>query len=154
MPPFCAIPLRGRKDALRARYFARQFAHLLRFPASEQTCIAAGAFLIACQVLQRKLKAKLLFRIEGHHFQVVAEPEVAENSPHGKETEGVFRLSKLLPENQGIEEKDLHWMVQTTQTSGWLFEEICRQNQEILTLLHELQATQVRTPEGKSPHAA
>src|SRR5438128_309313 len=49
--PFLALKIRSKKDAVRARTRARRVAGLLSFDPYEQTCIAAGVFVIACQAL-------------------------------------------------------------------------------------------------------
>ncbi len=153
MPSLCTLPLHGKKDALRARHYARQFAHLLKFSTQEEACIAAGAFLIAHQVLQRKIKGRMVFRIENHFLQVFAQgasPETGEM----KDLDGIVRLSKCVPNQGNIEELDLGWLVRRMQTSAWLYDEITKQNQEVLSLLHELQVSQTRLGEGRNPHAA
>ena len=61
--PFLVVNLRGKKDALRVRQRSRRVASLLHFGVHEQTCIAAGAFVVACQALSVLLKPRLCFQI-------------------------------------------------------------------------------------------
>src|ERR1051325_2451805 len=71
--PFLALKIRTKKDAVRARTRARRVAGLLSFDPHEQTCIAAGAFVIACQAMMLFGKARLCFQIESHQLQIFAE---------------------------------------------------------------------------------
>src|SRR5262249_34674724 len=68
-----------------------------------------------------------------------------------------LRLSKPLPAEQTVAESDLAWLVQNgSDPTADLFEEVIRQNQEVLTLLHELRACQKHRDEGQParPNAA
>jgi hypothetical protein len=152
--PFLTLKLAGKKDALFARQRARRVASLLSFDFHEQACIAAGAFVIACQALVLFGKARLCFQIENHQLEIFAldaRPETEQLAAHfSKRLTGAFqdadakmqyRLSKPLPaQENGASELELGWIVsQVEQNSGCgLFDEIIRQNQEVLTLLHEV----------------
>src|ERR1043165_5470167 len=147
--PFLTLNLLGRKDILRVRQHARRVASLLSFDIFEQACIAAGAFVVACQALVLYGKAKICFQIENNQLCVFAKPEQADIG--GKrlaahfqdmDSKSIMRLAKPLPPQHDVpaDEIELGWMaekVERTACKG-LFDEIIRQNQEILTLLHEL----------------
>ena len=147
-PPFHTIRVRTNKDALRVRQRARQIAQLLNFPPHEQACIAAGTFLIACQGLQRGQSTELLFRIERGHLQIDADPPTA--SP--------LRLDKPISPDPGLATSDLGWLVkQLDSVAGGLFEEVVKQNNDVLELLHELRSggkVETRTESGQSQEAA
>jgi hypothetical protein len=172
--PFLALHLGGKKDAVLARQRARRVAGLLSFDPHEQACIAAGTFLVACQALMLFGKARLCFQIENHQLHVFAEeassapakptqPVAQRLAGLFPETEAktLFRLVKPLPPQQNsTEEMDVGWLVQKMEetASVGIFEEIVKQNQEILALLHELRlfrADPARKEEkSASPHAA
>ncbi len=151
--PFLALNLRGRRDAVLARQRARRVASLLGFDAYEQACIAAGVFVIACQALTRFGKARICFHIENNQLQVCADRR--------DEPGAASRLDGLFPDDPGLparlvkpipardnpaEEIELGWLVREVEIASGesLFDEIVKQNQEILALLHELRMC--RTP--------
>jgi hypothetical protein len=152
--PFLTLKLAGRKDALFARQRARRVASLLAYDFHEQACIAAGTFVIACQALVSFGKARLCFQIENHQLNVFAQdarPETEQLAAHfSKRMAGMFqdadtktpyRLSKPLPaQDSTTAEIELGWIVNQVEqnSSCGIFDEIIRQNQEILTLLHEV----------------
>jgi len=170
--PFLSLRLRGKKDALLARQRARRVASLLQFSPLEQACIAAGTFVVACQALAMLGKARLYFQIEHnqlHVFAEVVDPDGA-SARTAKRLVGLFpeidpkllyRLTKPLPPQDGIaEELDLAWLVKNIEetASDGLFDEVVKQNQEILAVLHELRLYQNKLKENgekpASPHAA
>ena len=145
--PFLALKLRGKKDAVQARQRGRRVASLLSFDVHEQACIAAGVFVIACEALARFGKAQLCFQIENNQLHVFAESNHLIKAD--SRLEGLFpddaklpsRLVKPVPPRENpAEEIELGWVVrQVEKASGEsLFDEIVKQNQEILALLHEL----------------
>lgn len=174
--PFLALVLRRKKDALSARQKARRVANLLGYDTQEQACIAAGAFVVACQALTLFGRARLCFQIENNQLDVFAQElknpsqESAKASSANRITglfrtvdpKTLYRLSKPLPPEQSphFAEMDLGWLVtkvEETACSG-LFDEIIKQNQEMLTLLHELRLCQAtlsaREEKPRNPHAA
>lgn len=169
--PFLALKLRGKKDAVLARQRARRVASLLSFDPHEQACIAAGVFVIACQALTRFGRARLCFQIENHQLHVFAEPVEAKTAPNPAnprfqglfpdEAQALVRLVKPMPPRDNpAEEIELGWLVrQVEKASGAsLFDEIVKQNQEILALLHELRlyrgAAAQKEEKSRPPHAA
>ena len=68
-----------------------------------------------------------------------------------------MHLVKALPSDRPLADADLAWLVDSTKdVASGLFEEIVRQNQEVLSLLHELQG-QLQRPTVDAPappHAA
>lgn len=167
--PFLALKLRGNKDALLARQRARRIASILAFDPTEQACIAAGVFLIACQALERFGKARLYFQIENRQLEVFAAQGKTLTGPAAGRLQGMFpedaqpglRLVKPIPSSdRAFEDSDLGWIVEQVGKMGGrsLFAEIVQQNQEILRLLRELQsyrAVEKLTEEkARPPHAA
>ena len=171
--PFLTLNLRGKKDAVLARQRARRVASLLSFDSYEQACIAAGAFFVACQALLVFGKARLRFQIDQHQLQIYAEEikaSLSEPDQVSKRLSGIFnevdaktlfRLCKPLPPQEGpTEQLDLGWLVNQVEATACngLFDEIVKQNQEVLALLHELRLCQgnVLKKEEKvpAPHAA
>ena len=145
--PFLGLRLRGKRDAVMARQRARRVASLLSFDVHEQACIAAGAFLVACQALTRYRQARLCFQVENRQLQIFAEdanmvePSAQRLSGLFSEGEAPYRLVKELPACQNpAEEIELGWVVRKVEEASGegVFAEIVRQNQEMLSLLHEL----------------
>src|SRR5258708_12331694 len=80
--PFFTFPIRGKRDAMRARFRARQVARLLQFSAHEQACIAAGTFAVVCQALQLLGKSVLCFQIAESKLHVfIPSPRAAGVNP-------------------------------------------------------------------------
>jgi hypothetical protein len=159
--PFSTFPVRGKKDAIRARHRARQIASLLRFPIQEQACIAAGTFAVVCQALEALGKALLCFQLEENHLQVYirtdcrAERQSRRTRRESADRDGpsLMRLVKRLPEEQPMSEADLAWLIHNADESPVeLFEEVVKQNQEMLSLLHELAASQRHEKEDQPVH--
>ena len=156
--PFLVVPLKTRRDALRARQRGRRIASILQYSLHEQACIAAGTFVVACQGLERFDTLRLCFQIENHQLHVFCE---AGEPPTGcqrlteaiaeADAKAMLRLIKPLPPQPGsAEELDLSWLVERIEETSQerLFEEVVKQNQEILGLLHELRLYQAK-PDGK-----
>ena len=169
--PFLTLKLRGKKDAILARQRARRVASLLGFDAHEQACIAAGTFVVACQALGLFGKTSLYFQIENHQLHIFAQNAASAAAiPPAKRLRGLFpavdpgtlyRLTKPLPTQQlAADVQELGWLVskveETSDTS--LFDEIIKQNQEILALLHEVRLYQAdgkrKEEKPATPHAA
>jgi hypothetical protein len=152
--PFLTLKIRGKKDAVLARQRSRRIATLLSFDPHEQACIAAGSFVIACQALVLFSKARLCFQIDNHQLQIFAQEAKPDANDGARpisgrlagllpEMEGkmLFRLTKLLPPQENAAETlDLAWLVREVEkaTCNSLFDEIIKQNQEVLALLHEV----------------
>jgi hypothetical protein len=165
--PFLTVAIRGQKDAVRIRHRARQIASLLHFPVHEQTCVAAATFVIACQALRLPGRYAIHFTIDNNQLHVDA-CMIGEESESGTPinrlsalmgctTAAPLHLVKALPSDRPLADADLAWLVDSTKgVAGGLFEEIVRQNQEVLSLLHELQG-QLQQPAVDAPappHAA
>jgi len=165
--PFLTVAIRGQKDAVRIRHRARQIASLLHFPSHEQTCIAAATFVIACQVLRLPGRYAIRFTIDNHQLYVEAQTVGNEGTAGGPVNRlaalvgcaagSPMHLVKALPSDRPLADADLAWLVESTKdVAAGVFEEIIRQNQEVLSLLHELQG-QLRQPMAgieAPPHAA
>ena len=173
--PFLTLSLRGKKDVVLARQRARRVASLLCFDLHEQACIAAGTFVVACQALLVMGRARLCFRLENQQLLVYAEEapapgESAAATAMGQrlaglladtDSETLFRLAKPLPARDlPVDEVELGWLVQQVEKTAChgLFDEIVKQNQEVLALLHEVRLYQAApgTNQEKiaNPHAA
>jgi hypothetical protein len=173
-PPFLTLKLSGKKDAVLARQRARRVASLLTFDFHEQACIAAGTFVIGCQALVLYGKARICFQIENQQLHIYAQDLRAESeqlaAQISKRLSGMFqevdaktlfRLAKPLPPQQNpAAEIELSWIVKQIEQASCngLFDEIIRQNQEILSLLHEVRLFQGqgtnKEEKASNPHAA
>jgi len=172
--PFFTLKLRSKKDAVLVRQRARRVASLLSFDPLEQACIAAGTFVIACQALMVFGKTRICFHIEQNQLQIYAQevqPTPQDGAAPGSkrlsglfneyEAKTLFRLCKPLPtQEKPADQLDLGWLVTKVEETACksLFDEIVKQNQELLTLLHELRLYQGPTAKkeekSSSPHAA
>jgi hypothetical protein len=168
--PFLTLKLRGKKDALLTRQRARRVAGLLCFDPHEQACIAAGAFVVACQALTVFARPRICFQIENHQLHIHAQETDIAPPAEGQRLAGLlsevdpktlFRLTKPLPDQtNSAETMDLGWLVRKVEETacGGLFDEIVKQNQEILALLHEVRLFQAHQAEleqkSPKPHAA
>ena len=165
--PFLTVAIRGQKDAVRIRHRARQIASLLHFPSHEQTCVAAATFVIACQALRLPGRRAIRFTIDNNRLQIDAHlvsGEAITDGPVnrltgliGTSVDAPMHLVKALPSDRPLADADLAWLVENTKdTTCGLFEEVIRQNQEVLSLLHELQGLPRQPAMGNEapPHAA
>jgi hypothetical protein len=167
-----AVRLRGKKDTVLARQRARRIAGLLQFDPHEQACIAAGAFVIACQAIAHFAKPRLCFQLENQQLQIFAEEANGQLTPAANpvadrltglfapaDAKGLYRLTKPLP-GDAVAAVDLNWLVRSVEAEAPAnaFDEVVRQNQEILALLHEIRLYQrgaQEKPEKSTPsHAA
>jgi hypothetical protein len=164
--PFLTLQVRGKKEILMLRRKARQVANLLRYEPYEQTCIAAGAFAVAYQAWAQLGQARICFQIEQEQLHIYVQEIVDERAPRkpaGPEEAApgktLLRLARPLPREKGLAEVDVAWLVQHLEgAAGSLFDEVVKQNQEVLSLLHELQLCrdylQPKEEAPKSPSAA
>jgi hypothetical protein len=140
------LKVRGKRDVVLARERARQVAGLLGFDAVEQACIAAAVFMIACQARERVGQAILQFQVEDGVFCVMPVPR----SPADSGTLPVpLRLEKALPQRDGtVALDDLPFVIRQLALHGPqdLFREIQRQNDELLSVLAELQRLRTAMP--------
>lgn len=150
MTALITIPVRSKRDLLLARQRARQIAALLHFEPADQACIAAGTFAVAHDALGRVGPCTLSIRLADQSLHVSAGAERPDET--GESENQGLRLVKPLPAMaRAFAPEDLAWMLdQLTQHSPFrVFEEIHRQNQEMLVLLHAL-----RTATAQQPGAA
>lgn len=161
--PLLTIALRSKRDVVEARQRGRQLAGLLGLPPAEQLLVSAAVFEVAWSALQSRGHCQLCFQIEDHRLAVFAtklerKKPVSGNRAKKLEAPALMqllakldepaapraselRLEKPLPVSPGtLAVEDIPWAAQelAKQTPLNLFEEIRRQNQELLRLLHEL----------------
>jgi hypothetical protein len=136
-PAFFTFPIRRKRDTILVRHKARQIAAMLQFSVQEQACIAAGTFFIACQALQSGRRSAIEFRIAEHQLLVQARLGTPTTDDAAQR---LVRLEKPLPGEPVIAESDMSWILYNSDPGrGLIFEEMVKQNQEVLTLLHDLQ---------------
>lgn len=129
--PFWSLDVRNRRDLLTARSQARSIACLLQFDPHDRICIAATVFLASSHAYGAWRRHRLLFTLEDRCLQVTpAHPKRAETAP--------WIVRKMIPGQVSLpSSEDLAWLAR--QTCGEMavnpFDEIARQNDEILRLL-------------------
>jgi hypothetical protein len=165
LTPIITLALRSKRDIMLARQRARQVAGLLGFDSLEQARIAAQVFELAVNARQFAGSVALQFQLADTALQVFPVPlrtkktrGTAPSSPSELNPAGVRRLIDCLrkateldtrlplrleaplpakPPTVGIEE--LPWLLKELEklTPANLFEEVQRQNQELLRALRE-----------------
>ncbi|HYT89269.1 MAG TPA: hypothetical protein VEL76_11240 [Gemmataceae bacterium] len=153
--PLLLLEVRRKRDALRARRHARQLAALLGFEPREQACVAALVFEMTCQLLNQGGKVRLRFGVDNDRLLVM--PALTP----GETAAAPLRIEKLLPRREPpVSSEDLGWILRQLNELAPVdvFEEVKRQNQDVLRLLLELQALEARltqlTPQQAEPTAA
>jgi hypothetical protein len=158
------LPLRRKRDVVVARHRARQIARLLGFDAREQACIAAGVFVIARTAWQHTGRRALAFELAGDVFQVVPVLGPRPDADLGGllnrlplPAKDLLRLEKTLPPDRpAVDRADLAWVVEelARRTPLDVFEELERQNQELLVALLDLHSAHAdRAPATGRPRA-
>jgi hypothetical protein len=141
--PLLLLEVRRRRDFVLARRHARQVAGLLGFDPHEQACIAALVFELASQVRSRLGTVRLRFAVDGDRLLIAPAVAPGEEAPP-------LRIEKPLPRREPpVSTEDLAWVMRQVNelAPAGLFEEVQRQNQELLRALLELQTCQARLAE-------
>ena len=143
-----SVRIASNRDLLFARQKARRLAHLMHFGPHDEACIVAGVFAVGMQARQAEPAFDLCFALEHRQLTVFPRfpksenptcPTVADREVH------LLKLAKTVPEKaHPLAAEDLAWMMEQVekQSPSRLLEEVVRQNQEVLMLLHELQVAQ------------
>jgi hypothetical protein len=145
-----ALPLRTRRDAVLARQRGRRLAALLQYGPHEQTLVGAGTFAVASQALEILGQADLCFQVDRKTLHVFAQPARPVSRSNNRLCKApqpaavLLRLARALPEQREFSEADLRWIVDQLPLLEPvnLYEEMRRQNQEMLGLLHALHSAQ------------
>src|SRR5437868_7404274 len=142
------LALRSKRDVLLARQRARQTAVLFHFEPHDQACIAAGAFAVATEALRRSKSGQLWIQIEDGTLRIFSReggakpsaPSLKDQNERGLGVVSLQLLKPLPPAAAEFSAEDLSWiMTQLDQLTHFnMFEEIERQNHEMLALLHAL----------------
>jgi hypothetical protein len=152
---------------VQARQRARQIAGLLGYDSPQQASLAATVFYLGQQVLAEGITASLIFAVDGRCLRVTPVPQdifLAKESfadilalcPPASS----LQLQQPLPtRDDALPAVDLAWVAEQLQrdTPLNLFEEMCRQNQELIAVHLELQKCQrelARLRQGSSEPAA
>jgi hypothetical protein len=166
------VAVRRKKDLLRLRQRGRQIAALLGYEAYDQSAIAAGVFAIACQTLREYGPCVVHFQLVDNVFRVVPVGARKHTQPTAGRFQGWYgsvdaapalRIEKPLPPREPpLSAEDAVFAAQHLErlTPSNLFEEIERQNQELLQAMIDLRASQAqqsqsqRKPARNNPSAA
>lgn len=130
VPSLLTISLRKKRDLVRSRQRARQIAGLLGFDAREQMEFAAAVFELARVVQREERCGRLRFRLGATVIRVEPVQSNLGLCLEKPVDEARFRMSR----------EDLVWAVRELDhgTPLNVFEEMEKQNQELLTVLGEL----------------
>jgi hypothetical protein len=139
------LSIRRRRDALFARQRARQIAGLFHFELQDQAFIAAGTFAIASQILRHAQSGAICIALDNDVLHIFPRASVKGRATSPQLPENSWRLVKALPAAADYAAEDLVWLCkQLNEEGSRVFEEIERQNQEMLVLLHALQVANSR----------
>jgi hypothetical protein len=139
------LSIRRRRDALFARQRARQIAGLFHFEIHDQAFIAAGTFAIASQILRHGRSGVICIALENDGVHIFPRAGGKGRATRPQLPENSWRLVKALPVAADYAPEDLAWLCKQLNEGGsHVFEEIERQNQEMLELLHALQVANAR----------
>jgi hypothetical protein len=173
--PLLTVRFRQQRDVVAARQRARQIARLLGFSPADQARIAARVFEAACMSLQTASRGALRFQMRDGVLEVIAlrvhreggraGPD-SRNRRAGYDPDGVRRLLRRMGVGSGcsgctppcverpvppgapaLAADDLPWLAQhlARLTPVDLFEEIRRQNQDVLYLTQEPPTARVQS---------
>jgi hypothetical protein len=150
-----SLSVKRKRDLLRVRQLAGQAAGLLGFDPTDQKCLAAAIFDLACQAHAVGGRARVSLEISETCFHVVCTP-VAKKRRAGVPPTPDFQLSKCLPTVAPVAREDVPWMLQQLQdlTPLDVFEEIKKINQELLGVLLESARQRDARPSTNESNAA
>jgi hypothetical protein len=122
------LQIQRRRDVIRLRQKVRQLARLLGFDPLLVAFLAARAFSMACQGLDRQRPITISFHLHDGAFRMEGPAEPA--------------AELALPAKLSFSPEDITWILKEmdANASMGLFDEIQRQNQELLDLLREMPA--------------
>ncbi|MBI3407182.1 MAG: hypothetical protein HY040_02345 [Planctomycetes bacterium] len=147
------MPVRSRRDVIWAQQRLRRLAGLLCFDGHEQALIAACAFAVANHALEVLGRAKLCAQVADGVLHVFAQAneEVSDKSD-ALAREPLLRMSKELPGKQKNSTEDVGWIASQLPLLEKLdvFEEMRRQNQDVLALLCARQHTPIELDTSKN----
>src|SRR5262249_23216940 len=125
---------------LLARRQARQVAGLLGFNSAEQACVAALVFELASQALTQAAPVRLRFAVDQDRLLVCTEGD----------RPGARVEKPLPPRNTAVPAEDLSFVLRELArlTAENLFEEVQKQNQELLRALLELRDCRAQLAEA------
>jgi hypothetical protein len=134
------LPVKNKRDLLRARQLVRRAADLLGFDSTDQMCLAAAAFDLACQVHAASGRGTVRCEIAEDCFNVVCLQVAGARQFPGIDQPPIQRISKRLPAGAAASIDDVPWMLKKTAELAPLdvFDEVRKINQELLRTLVEL----------------
>jgi len=150
------VPIKGNRDLLRARQLVRRAADLLGFNCTDQMCLAAAAFDLACQAHAVTGRAQFSCEIVDNCLNVNCIPLARRRQPSGATKEPGAKIVKQLPAGAGSPREDVAWMLQQLANLAPvdLFDEMKKVNQELLQLLLETTKGRDGRAEQAGPNAA
>jgi hypothetical protein len=134
------LPVKKKRDLLRARQLVRRAAGLLGFDGADQMCLAAAAFDLACQAHAAWGRANVRCEIAEDYLHVLCVPARGARWWGGIDQPSVRRISKCLPAVSAAARHDIPWILKKTTELAPLdvFDEMRKINHELLRTLLEL----------------
>lgn len=132
--PLMLFEVRRKRHVVLARQQARRLAGLLGYDAAEQACLAALVFEAATRALRQAAAVVLRFEMSAETFRVL--PLVGDEPL-------AFRVERALPQREPpVGPEDVGFVAARLNelATGDVFEEVERQNQDLLRALVELRA--------------
>jgi hypothetical protein len=150
------LVLKGKRDLLRARQLVRRAVDLLGFDGTDQMCVAAAAFNLACQAQAVTGRAQFCCEIVDDCLNIVGKPVVRRRQSSGPMEQSAFRIVKKLPAGAAMPREDVAWMLKQLAELAPvdLFDEMIKVNQELLQLLLATAKGREAREEQAGPNAA
>ena len=151
--PFLTCRVRSCRDLVHVRHQARQIAQLLSFAPLETIRLAAAAFGIAQQAMQRLRRADVCFAQAEGRLHIFARPTQRSTAPTGE----LPALNVILPDSERrLAAQDLGFVIRQAQllAPNTLEDELAKQNQEVLFLLSLVTESPAKAAQGANPSAA
>jgi hypothetical protein len=143
------LPVRCKRDVLRAAQRARQLGRVLGLDGREQAGLACGVFEMTCQATAQLGRILVEFCLWGQalrvRFRRPGRPFCSEAA--------FPALQIALPQPLPLERQDLAWLMEELdrQSPVSCFEQLRQQSQEILQLLVDLRRAESRQLGGNQP---
>jgi hypothetical protein len=147
--PLLTLPVRRKRDVVRAVERARQVGRLLGLDGREQAGLACGVFEMTCRAAARLGRVQVEFRLVGRNLRVSFRRPAREQADADTLCP-IPSLQMALPESPPMTPEDLAWTLRELDLSSSVncFEAMRQQSRDMLQLLVDLQRAEGRREGG------
>jgi hypothetical protein len=147
--PLLTLPVRCKRDVVRAVERARQVGRLLGLDGREQAGLACGVFEMTCRAAARLGRVQVEFRLVGKALRVSFRRPAREQA-EADTLCPVPSLQLSLPEELPMTAEDLAWTLRELDLTSTVncFEAMRQQSRDLLQLLVDLQRAEGRLAEA------